>query len=261
MSVMGSLTVLRGSRSWRLGVGAAILVNSVVLGALTEAPEGSRLAAGLEIADRALLALLTLDVAILIAVEGRRVLRSGWDVFDIGVTLVSIAPNIGFLSAFRVLRVVRVLRLVSFLPRGRATVDALLGALRDMTAAFLVLAVVFYSFAIIATNLFRDVDPAHYGSLPRSAAHLYSIMVTLGSNLEGEAVLATLPWTAPLFAAFIVVASFGLLNMFIAVIVAALKEELDREHVLEERERLERLERKLDALAARLETQSRASRE
>jgi len=254
-----SLASIYGSRAWRVAVGAAILANSLALGAAVEAPEGSAEAVGLERADQALLALLVVDVALCLLVKRRAVLASGWDLFDVSVTLVSVAPNVGFLSAFRVLRVVRVLRLVSFLPRGRATVDALFGALRDMTAAFLVLAVVFYSFVVIAASLFRDVDPAHYGTLTRSAAHLFSVMVSLGANLESETVFASLPWTAPLFAAFIVVASFGLLNMFIAVIVAALKEELDRDHVREERARFDRLERKLEEVAAGLAALGRAA--
>ena len=44
--------------------------------------------------------------------------------------------------------------------------------------------------------------------------------------------------------------SFGLLNMFIAVLVAALKEQLDRKQMREERARFDRLEEKLDALTA-----------
>ena len=117
----------------------------------------------------------------------------------------------------------------------------------------MILAVVFYSFVVIATNLFRDIDPAHYGTLGRSAAHLYSVMVSLGSNLESEKVFAAEPWSLMLFGAFIVVASFGLLNMFIAVLVAALKEQLDRENVAEERAHFERLEQKIDALSAAIE--------
>lgn len=252
MSPAALISRIYFSRACRIGVGVAILVNSIVLGAIIETPEGSPLAVWLERADKALLTLLVIDVALCIAVKRRAVFSSGWDLFDIAVTLASIAPNVGFLSAFRVLRVVRVLRLVSFLPHGRATVDALIRALRNMTAAFLVLAVVFYSFVVIATNMFRDVDPAHYGGLGRSAAHLYSVMVSLGSNLESEIVFGPQPWAAPLFAAFIIVASFGLLNMFIAVIVAALKEELDREHVREERARFDRLERRIEELTAEL---------
>ncbi len=247
------LQTLYGARSWRVGIGAAIFVNSVVLGAITAAPEGSLLARRLGCVDEVLLVLLVFDALLCLVVKRLAVLRSGWDMFDVGVTLVSLTPSVGVLSAFRVLRVVRVMRLISFVPRGRATVDALLGALRNMAAAFMILAVVFYSFVVIVTNLFRDIDPAHYGTLGRSAEHLYAVMVSLGANLESETVFAAEPWSLLIFGAFIVVASFGLLNMFIAVLVAALKEQLDRENVAEERAHFERLERKIDALSAALE--------
>ena len=255
------LESLYAARSWRVAIGVAIFVNSVVLGAITEAPQGSLLAWRLGRADEALLALLVFDALLCLVVKQLAVLRNGWDMFDVGVTLVSLTPSVGVLSAFRVLRVVRVMRLISFVPRGRATVDALLGALRNMAAAFMILAVVFYSFVVIVTNLFRDIDPAHYGTLGRSAAHLYSVMVSLGSNLESETVFVAEPWSLLIFGAFIVVASFGLLNMFIAVLVAALKEQLDRENVLEERAHFERLEHKVDALSAAIEALRRCERE
>jgi voltage-gated sodium channel len=240
------------ARPWRTTIGLAVLVNSAVLGAITEVPEGSALSGQLAAIDGGLLILLVFDVMLCISVKRRNVLRSGWDVFDITITLVSVLPSVGMLSALRVLRVIRVLRLISFVPHGRATVDALLNALRNMTAAFVILAVVFYSFVVIATNLFRDIDPAHYGSLGRSATHLYSVMVSLGSNLESETVFGPLPWAYLIFGIFIVVASFGLLNMFIAVLVAALKEQLDQENVLEERAHFARLEEKVDALSSAL---------
>ncbi len=235
---------------WRNTIGFVVLLNSIVLGAITEVPEGSALAGHLALMDSALLAILVLDVGLCIAVKRRAILKSGWDIFDISVTLISVLPNIGMLSALRVLRVIRVLRLISFVRHGRETVDALLTALRNMTAAFVILIVVFYSFVVIATNLFRDTDPDHYGNLGRSAAHLYSTMVSLGAGLEGETVFATMPWAYLLFGAFIVIAGFGLLNMFIAVLVAALKEQLEQEKIREERAHFARIERKIDELQA-----------
>lgn len=253
MRFLSVLEALYATRTWRVAIGLAIAVNSLVLGAITETPEGSALAIRLAHVDAALLALLVVDAVLCVVVKRLAILRSGWDLFDVGVTLVSLSPSVGALSAFRVLRVLRVLRLISFVPRGRATVDALLGALRNMAAAFMILAVVFYSFVVIATNLFRDLDPARYGTLGRSAAHLYSVMTSLGSNLESETIFGRDPWALPIFGAFIVVASFGLLNMFIAVLVAALKEQLDHENVAEERAHFARIERKLDALADALD--------
>jgi voltage-gated sodium channel len=254
---MQQLRSLYAARSWRIGIGLSVLANSIVLGAITEAPEGSVLAEWLGRADAVLLAVLVFDIVLCIAVKRRAVFHSGWDVFDITVTLVSVIPSFVMLSTFRVLRVVRILRLISFIPHGQAMVDALLGALRNMAAAFVVLGVVFYSFVVITTNLFREIDPAHYGTLGRSAGHLYTVMVSLGSTLENESVLAGMPWALPLFGAFIIVASFGLLNMFIAVLVAALKEQLEQDTIREERARFDRLEQKLDALAVQLADQRR----
>ena len=250
---MQALRWVYESTVWHIGIGIVVLGNSIVLGAIVEAPEGSQWAARLDAADAMLLAVLVIDVTLCIAVKRRAVLHNGWDMFDIVVTLVSIVPNVGMLSTFRVLRTVRVLRLISFVPHGREMVDALLHALRTMITAFIVLAVVFYSFVVITTSLFRDEDPTHYGSLGRAAAHLYTVMVSLGSNLDTEAVLGGNPWALPIYGAFIIVASFGLMNMFIAVLVAALKQQLEAEQMREERARFDRLERKLDELAAAIE--------
>lgn len=247
------LGALHAAAPWRGLIGLVVLVNSIVLGAITEIPEGSEAAAVLAAIDSGFLVLLVADAALCVAVKRHAVLRNGWDVFDISVTFVSVLPAAGMLSALRVLRVVRVLRLISFVPHGRATVDALINALRNMTAAFVILCVVFYSCVVIATNLFRDTDPVHYGSLGRSAVHLYGIMVSLGSNLEYETVFAARPWAYVIFGIFIVIASFGLMNMFIAVLVSALKEQLDQDHVREERAQFARLEAKIDQLAAVLD--------
>jgi voltage-gated sodium channel len=111
--------------------------------------------------------------------------------------------------------------------------------------------VLFYSFVVITTNLFRDIDPKHYGTLGRSAAHLYTVMASFGQYLETEEpVLDGRPWVYFIFAPFIVVASFGLMSMFSAVLVAALKEQIERKHVQEERARFDRLEQKVDALTS-----------
>jgi hypothetical protein len=66
---MKQLSRLYASPPWRIGIGIAVFVNSIVLGAITEAPEGSALAHTLGQADAALLCLLVLDVALCIAVN------------------------------------------------------------------------------------------------------------------------------------------------------------------------------------------------
>jgi voltage-gated sodium channel len=239
------------SRFWQFAVGVIVFANSIVLGGLTEVAEGSHTELVLARVDSAMLLVLVFDSFLSIALRGRALLRSPWDMFDITVTLMSVVPQIDMLSALRVLRVVRVLRLVSFVPHGRATVDALFSAMRQMLAAFMVMGLVFYSVVIISTNLFRDIDPTHYGSLGRSAIHLYAIMISFGNDPDAIVPVVTVfPWAWLVFVPFVIIASFGLLNLFIGVLAAAVREQLDAERSGRARAQMDRIEAKLDALAA-----------
>jgi hypothetical protein len=97
----------------------------------------------------------------------------------------------------------------------------------------------------------RDARPEHIDRA--AAAHLSTVMVSLGSSLDTEVVLNGIPCALPLFAAFINIASFGLMNMFIA----ALKEQLEAKTNREELARFDRLEKKIDAMTAQVEGQRR----
>ena len=243
------------SRGWTLGIGSVVFVNSIVLGMLTELPEDSASSALLSHIDDVMLLVLVLDSLLCIAARGTGVLRRPWDIFDITVTLVSVVPQIDMLSTLRVLRVLRVLRLLSFVPHGRATVDALFGAMRPMAAAFMVMAVVFYSVVIISTNLFRDIDPVHYGTLARSAIHLYAIMVSFGNDPDAIIpVVSAAPWAWLVFVPFVVIASFGLLNLFIGVLAAAVRDQLDAERAGRDRAQIERLQTQIDTLTELIRT-------
>src|ERR1700759_4696191 len=101
---MRHLSRLYASSFWRIGTGVTVLINSIVLGAIAEAPEGTVLIERLDYLDSVLLTILFTDVVLCIAVKRRAVLHNGWDMFDIAVTLGSIVPNIDMLSAFLILR-------------------------------------------------------------------------------------------------------------------------------------------------------------
>lgn len=241
------------SSAWNLTIGLVVFANSIVLGMLTEVVEGSHADDVLSNLDAVMLSVLLADSALCIAVRRKTVLKNPWDLFDITVTVVSVIPHIEMLSALRVLRVLRVLRLVSFIPHGRATVDALFSAMRPMAAAFVVMGVVFYSVVIISTNLFREIDPVHYGNLGLSAIHLYAIMVSFGNDPDAIVpVVGVFPWAWLVFIPFVVIASFGLLNLFIGVLAAAVRDQLDAERSGRDRAQIDRLEAKVDALTEAL---------
>jgi voltage-gated sodium channel len=83
--------------------------------------------------------------------------------------------------------------------------------------------IVFYVFSVMATNLFGHEFPDLFGSMGDSAFTLFQVM-TLESWSEGVArpIMAKLPYAWVFFLLFILIATFIVINLFIAVIVDSL---------------------------------------
>jgi len=81
---------------------------------------------------------------------------------------------------------------------------------------------VFYVFAVMGTMIFGEVFPEYWGHLGRSFFSLFQIM-TLESWSSGIArpMLEEFPLSWTFFVPFILVSSFMVLNLFIAIIVSA----------------------------------------
>jgi voltage-gated sodium channel len=94
----------------------------------------------------------------------------------------------------------------------------------------MLLGLIFYIFAVIATKLFAGTFPDWFGSLAESAYTLFQIM-TLESWSMGivRPVMEQYPLAWMLFVPFIIVTSFTVLNLFIGVIVDAMQREHEAE--------------------------------
>jgi voltage-gated sodium channel len=152
-------------------------------------------------------------------------------VFDFLVVGIALVPATGQLAVLRALRVLRVLRIISVVPSLRRVVGALLSAIPGLASIALVLLLIYYVFAVIATNLFAMTYPEWFGDLGRSLYTLFQIM-TLESWSMGIArpVMEHFPYAWSFFIPFILVATFTMLNLFIAIIVNAMQSFSEAEH-------------------------------
>jgi voltage-gated sodium channel len=107
---------------------------------------------------------------------GWRFFLKPWNIFDFLVVAVSFAPSGGGLSVLRALRILRVLRVISFAPRLRRVVEGFVSALPGMASVFLLMTIIFYIGAVMATKLFGDAFPEWFGTIGRSAYSLFQIM-------------------------------------------------------------------------------------
>jgi voltage-gated sodium channel len=233
---------------------ALIIVNAVTLG-LETWPTAMAAAGGWLLAlDRAILAVFVVELALRLAAHGLRFFRGGWNWFDLVVVGIALLPATGPLSVLRALRVLRVLRLVSAVPEMRMVVESVARSLPGLGTIALLLVVFFYVFAVLATKLFGDTHPQWFGHLGGSLFSLFQVMTLESWTTIARGVMQSHPWAWLFFLCFILVATFTVLNLFIAVIVNAMQEQ----HAAQVRAgtaeptQAERLESEVRALRAEL---------
>lgn len=209
---------------------ALILLNALTLG--LETIPAAMAAAGpvLIAADRALLAIFVIELAARLYVQGGRFFRDGWNVFDFTIIAIALLPATGPLSVLRALRVLRVLRLITVVPSLKRVVGAMIAALPGMGSIVLLLGLVVYVSAVMATKLFGASFPAQFGDLGRTAFTLFQLMTLDGWSGEVvRPVMVQYPLAWVFFVPFILISAFVALNLFIGVVVNAMQAEAERE--------------------------------
>jgi voltage-gated sodium channel len=238
---------------------AAILLNAVVFGLETSARIMQAAGPLLEALDQALLALFVVEIALRLAAHGVRFFRDPWSVFDFVLTAIGLAPATESLTALRALRVLRLLRLISMVPQMRVVVSGLLAAIPGMFAISGLMLLLFYISAVIATKLFAGVAPQWFGDLATTMFTLFQIMTLEAWSEIAKGVMEHEPLAWLFFVPFILITSFTVLNLFIAVIVGAMESERMSEPPgpadLAVMQRLDSLSREIAALSAAMRKQ------
>lgn len=208
---------------------AVIVLNAVILGMDTSPVLRASIGSWLSLADAACLAIFVVELGLKLWGHGPRFFRSGWNVFDLLVVGIALVPASGPLAVLRALRVLRVLRLASAMPRLRFVVEALLAAIPGIGAIAGLMLILFYVAAVIANSLFGEAFPQWFGSLGGAFYTLFQVM-TLDSWSSGmvRPVMEVYPWAWAFFVPFVLIATFTMLNLFIAIIVNTMQALHDR---------------------------------
>jgi voltage-gated sodium channel len=216
-----------------------IILNAIVLGLETSPSLMASYGWLLDPMDHLLLGIFVVEVLVRLIVTGRGFFRDPWNVFDFIVVTLSLMPQTGPLSVLRALRILRVLRLVSAVPTLRRVVGGLIESMPGIGAIAFLLALVYYCFAVMATNLFAEAAPEYFGAMGRSAYTLFTIMTLEGWNEVANKVMQKHPYAWLFFIPYILTTTFTVLNLFIAIIVTAMQNEADKIREAEMREHRE----------------------
>jgi voltage-gated sodium channel len=237
----------------------------VIIG-LGTSPEAVARAGGLlALANGVCLAIFVVEAALKITACGRhpgRYFRDGWNLFDFSIVVVSLIPAAGPVATLaRLARLLRVLRLVSAWPELRLIVATLVRSLPGMGHVIALMSLVFYVYAVAGVHLFRDHDPEHWGHLGIALITLFRVVTLEDWTDVMYIAMDAHPMAWLYFISFVILGTFVVINLFIAVVLNNLDEakterlrELrtppDREEILaaldETREALGRLHHRLD---------------
>jgi len=245
------------TRGFRNFIIAVILLNAVLLGMETSARLMALAGPTILLLDRICLGIFVVELLLKFYALRLAFFRSGWNVFDLVIVGVSLVPGAQTFSVLRAMRILRLLRVISVVPSLRRVVEGFLRALPGMGSVFLLMGIVFYVGAVMATKLFQASFPDLFGDLGRSAFTLFQVMTLEGwSDGIVRPIMEVYPYAWAFFIPFIMVTTFAVVNLLVGLIVNSMQE-ASAEHAPKDAHSAEILAR-LKAIEARLQATERS---
>ncbi|WP_458719493.1 ion transporter [Candidatus Nitrosocosmicus sp. R] len=146
--------------------------------------------------------------------------KNGWNIMDFSIIVISLLPlSEGYTTVARLVRLLRVTRLTHRSKEMSAVIMTIIKSIPSMINISLLLSLLFFMYGIAGYYLFSDIDPIHWGSLAKSLLTLFEILTLEGWIEVMSAVTHVNPLYGIYFISFIVIGTFIVINIFVAVIV------------------------------------------
>ncbi|MEM8769083.1 MAG: ion transporter [Pseudomonadota bacterium] len=265
----GQLARIVASNWFQHTITAVILVNAAVIGLDTSEVLRARFGDVFAIANRLILAIFIVEALVKMGALWPRIgryFKDGWNVFDFSIILVSLIPATGELATLaRLARLLRVLRLVSSFPELRLIVATLMRSIPSMGNVLILLSIIFYMYGVAGYHLFHEVDPTHWRTLGIALLSLFRIVTLEDWTDIMYAAMEGYDWAWVYFVSFVVMGTFVVVNLFIAVVLNNLDEakaerlrEIEsppnRDEILRELRTTQRALQRLERQLAKLES-------
>jgi voltage-gated sodium channel len=217
-------------KNFILGV---IVLAGILVGLETDRGLVARYGTWLHVLDKVVLAIFVVEILIKLIAEGAtpwKFFRDPWNTFDFVIVAVCLLPfDSEFVAVLRLARVLRVLRLVTALPKLQVLVEALLKSIPSMGYVGLLLSILFYIYAVTGVFFFGKADPVHFGTLGDAVLTLFGVITLEGWTalmydlLRGDSGVAPFK-VVVYFVSFVMFGTMIMLNLFIGVIMNSMNE-------------------------------------
>ena len=254
---------LRENKLFETFVIFVIIFSALLIGAKTYSiPSGTL--AFLDVLDWAVTLFFLVEILVRMVAEGslRAFFRKGWNVFDFIIVVASLVPIEDSEAALlgRLLRVFRVLRLVSIIPELRVLLNAFVHAIPRMGYVSLLMFVIFYIYAAMGSMFFHHINETLWSNISISMLTLFRVATFEDWTDVMYETMEVYPLSWAYYLSFIFVVAFIFLNMMIGIVLETLQREHDAydkeqgEGVAAEVDSIEQRTKEMDARLERIET-------
>ena len=267
---------LTGAPAFEYAIIAVIIINAILLGMETSPALNDRYGDWMHLGNWIALGIFIVEALLKMLAQAPRIdkyFRDGWNVFDFSVIVFALIPATGgFAMAARLARLLRALRLISTIRELRLIVAALVRSIPSVFHVIMLMSIIVYIYAIIGHQLFSERDPENWGDLGVCVLTLFNIITLEGWTEIMKTAMEIHDWAWVYFVSFVVIATFVVFNLFIAIIINNLDEAkaerlqelqppLSREELLNEmrstQDALRRLEERIDRMGEDLPDRDR----
>jgi len=253
---------IRSNKIFEMTVITIIILSAMMIGATTYdiSPTGMSV---LKFFDIAVTIFFLVELLIRMAAEEKLkdFFKKGWNIFDFLVVTASLIPidESEMVLLARLLRIFRVLRLVSMIPELRILMDALVKAIPRIGYVVVLMFIIFYIYGAIGSFLFEKINPVLWGDITIAMLTLFRVATFEDWTDVMYETMEVYPFSWIFYLTFIFLTAFVFLNMMIGVVLDVMQQEHEKynreegqgeagevhwikEHTAEMEQRLERME-------------------
>lgn len=230
-SLQNTLLAIRSNKAFETFVVSVIIFSALVIGAKTYdmSPTTLSIMAWLDYAITGFF-LVEISIRFLAEPQKLRFFRNGWNVFDTLIVIISLVPieNSEMALVGRLVRIFRVLRMVSVVPELRILLNSLLTAMPQLGYVVLLMFIIFYIYGAFGAILFANINPVLWGDISISMLTLFRVMTFEDWTDIMYETMAVYPLSWAYFVSFIFLTAFAFLNMVIGIVVSVVEDEHQR---------------------------------
>ena len=267
--IQARFVALRSNKLFETFVIVVIVVSALVIGASTyDFPPA--VLPFFQVMDWAVTLFFLAEIIVRMLADGslRRFFSQGWNVFDFVIVVASLIPVEESQMALlgRLLRIFRVLRLVSIIPELRVLLNAFLRAIPRMGYVSLLMFIIFYIYAAMGSIFFAGINEGLWGNITISMLTLFRVATFEDWTDVMYETMGEYPLSWIYYLTFIFVVAFVFLNMMIGIVVETLQTEHERMDLADGkgeaaevhwiREHTEAMEQRLDRIERLLSKQT-----